>query len=391
MGILFCLIALVLGLSGCSSDTTTAGSERRAVQLDATEAYTVYWEETFTPALYEPEDCYLGAYIMEDPLVKGDMTTFETLIDADQQMYGCKLQVGDAFPVLWVLENYVMGAVPKITLSGQRDEEKMTAFAKEAGKFDVPILLEFYPHPGRSGMTPEEYKAFYVRVRSIFAAHAPNVAFLWTADAASAPEELEYYPGDGSVDWVGVSLFLLSEESTFGGLDYLYYTFQEKKPVLVNLGVAHYTTDGYRYDTAFAEKTIVSAYQSLLRYPRVRAVVYQDYNSAEKAPKSALRHNFCITEEEKLMTAYRNAMATEPLPDDGFCRSAFAGYVVDGTVYISEKTLRYEMEQLCGGDVLYINGGLFYPLAGDVEVEESAKRIFILSGTSSENSSSKDV
>ena len=99
-------------------------------------------------------------------------------------------------------DNYIRGFAQTLKA---RPERYLLRLAHEMNITDSPWGA------GRYGSTPGDYVAMWRRVHDIFASvGVPNVEWVWSPNYASNPVETwntiqAYYPGDGYVDWIGLS------------------------------------------------------------------------------------------------------------------------------------------------------------------------------------------
>jgi len=91
----------------------------------------------------------------------------------------------------------------------------------------------------KNGNNPAGYVAAWRHLHDIFVAHgATNVAWVWGPNAGSVPavswnDMARYYPGDGYVDWVGVSGYLMGRETPDSLFDGIVRAYGGRKPVML--------------------------------------------------------------------------------------------------------------------------------------------------------------
>ena len=111
-----------------------------------------------------------------------------------------------------------------------RSNGYITRFAREVRALNLPLAISFghefngfwYPW-GTTGTTAAQFVAAWRLIHRLFAAaHATNVIWVWNPNVISAEPQLPlsaYYPGDGYVDWVGVTgYFSTTGPDTFDSL-----------------------------------------------------------------------------------------------------------------------------------------------------------------------------
>lgn len=108
---------------------------------------------------------------------------------------------------------YLVDQCEAISL-GERDHE-IDHLADWLGKSRRPVFLRIgYEFDGpHNHYPPADYSAAYRRIVDRFRAKGvKNVAFVWHSFASTGSRKaMDWYPGDGYVDWVGISYFNQSQ------------------------------------------------------------------------------------------------------------------------------------------------------------------------------------
>jgi beta-mannanase len=189
-------------------------------------------------------------------------------------------------------------------LSGRHDTY-IESWARGMAAYGKPVLLRFahemhhqpaYPWAlGNFGNTAPEYVAAWHHVRAIFDRHgATNVAWVWnpntmgdTPATAYAPIYRSLYPGDASVDWVGLDLYNTGPRLDWGAPywrsfaavasePYAAITALANKPlVLGEVGSAETGGDKAQWISDGLGASLTS------QFPRIKAVVWFDINKEE--------------------------------------------------------------------------------------------------------------
>ena len=103
------------------------------------------------------------------------------------------------------------------------DDAAIDAFARSLRAYGGPVLLRWCwemnlvrAHPQIA--SPSDFTAAWQRIRARFgSAGAANVSFVW-CPALSGVDPAPYYPGDASVDWIGVDGYDRDGTQTFASL-----------------------------------------------------------------------------------------------------------------------------------------------------------------------------
>lgn len=391
------LLGICFFLSGCSvQEKNLAAEQEKPFSVSQEMVYDVYMEaQNYPYARYEPKSgCYLGVDISENDDVEGCIEEFEKTVGITHQLYVNTMQIGQVYPLQWVLECYTREKIPVITMTPYDtylgfDKTDIEQTASEFGMIDIPIFVQLLPDPLLYGKDAKEYVEYYQYVRQIFEEKAPNVAFIWSIDRNTIQESEAFYPGDAYVDWVGLNIYeenLDKDDTTlWDQLNYFYYSFQKRKPMMISqLGVSHYSTKDHSYQIKEAAEKIEQIYEELQKnYPRIKGVIYINRNGTAQAPKSAIRNDFTVTGDKDLTAAYERAVSGEYFGAREFSgyeriRSPFPALVIEDKVFIAKKTWIYDMEKKEERSVTLIDGREYIELTSEeAEVDDVGKKVII--------------
>jgi len=330
-------VFFLLFVTGCakgspeqSSDNRSFVSVRNAViaegtaanSASATEPCGITYprpDETLAPrGLYEPENgCCVGAYILEDYVVNGDITEFEEKVGAEHAVYIYRMRLGGDFPFDWVLSCIAGMKTPFISVyppeNGRLyDREMLERTAGDCGTYNIPVFINFYPLTDSETFDAAEYAAFYIEARELFTEYAPKAAFVWSVDSCLAYGGLNYYPGDGYTDWAGLCIYAdIGGGGDYPALDgelgYFYNTFRNRKPMMISeFAASHYSPETNSYFERQAAEFIVGFYENIAEnYPRIKMINYMDIPRDGHSERTGA---YCITSGEPLVSAYENAL-----------------------------------------------------------------------------------
>lgn len=370
-----------------------------AVLLEETDMSLYLVQNNYKPSLYEPSDgCYIGAYVLGNNTLNYDMMEFEKAVNKRHSTYIYNLTMGNQFPKDWVLECIANMKTPLIVVHPKDsmilDENLLYDIAKSFGELSVPMFVEFYPNPEKYNIFPKEYKDFFLKAKEIFKEYSPNSAFVWSVNLNNVYDSGIYYPGDNAVDWVGLSIYqpiyrnsIKSDTDIWSGIDFFYNTYQNSKPIMITeLGISHYSNTDHTYYIKDSQNKINEFYNKIKNnYPRIKAVNYMDFESNE---------NYKITDNSSISKTYKDAVNdihfkysvdTVNTNTKEFFKSAFPIYRNGEKIYISSRTLDYELDIIIPQDntegILY-KDIYYYPL--DIlknyetyKIEMKDKKIYI--------------
>ncbi|MCL2499691.1 MAG: hypothetical protein FWE90_05050 [Defluviitaleaceae bacterium] len=403
---------LLLFLAGCAADAPSpiAGTPRRRTletqreTTDETVPTPIPCTVVFTQAgaslsLHEPtEGAYLGAWLSPD-FTHITLRSFGNLAEKPHALFAYEMTLGDELPLSWLLHSITSNAAPLFYLRPHPDDgeeglptAELTELARGLGAYDIPMFLAFFPLERDHGMAREAYINVYRLARILFRTYAPQVAFVWVAPEgqASVTPAHPFYPGHDVVDWVGLPVQALR---TRGGFDtdiinrisLFHQGFQRHKPImLLPVGVSHFSRIDYTYNINEAAAEIKRVYESIVGFPRVKAIVYRDVKNV-----GARWDDMTVTRERDLMVAYADAVAPDyflsavqpraPIVRQ-WLRSDYGGYEYDGVFYVDYETLTKELFLTRPGPTVEINGRTFVDtskLSLDITTSSEQRIIYI--------------
>ena len=383
LNFIFILIAMLTFTSSCEDASHVIIYDMPSdVNADASEEpnqtrHLVFIEsQPMRLAMHEPPyGAFLGMYT--DAIQGFDgrvIAALESSLGVSHAAFMEVMHLGGEFPYLWMLECIAEQKIPIMVIIppendtpfGNHWQEILTETATSFGQFPIPMFVVFYPVSADlnySNWDPAEYIAFFRYARAIFAAHAPTVAFVWSVDAGV--ENFEYYfPGDLAVDWVGLSLFTRSSELPPNLLEKamrFYHTFHQDKPIMLNLGISHFTTADHRYRIAETAATLEQVYRTIIsEFPRIKMVNYMDIVRLDITGQ-----DYRISIDPALRAAYKksvsNFITAAPRSFDNSAvpqaiRSLYFAHVEDGDIYLDIRILEEELNIPVPSQTRWIEG-----------------------------------
>ena len=275
-----------------------------------------------------PEGCYIGAFIVDDPVVQGDMGQFEQLTSKDHSVYFSYTGWGQPFPADWV-NYYASGGnavqiafEPNGGLSAVEDGEYIRKWARDARESGAPILLRWACEMNGNWVAwhgnPELYKEKFRLIAGIMKEEAPNVAMVWAPnDIPHVPgnplyDIHGYYPGDEYTDWVGIDFYgvYFYENGTPERKDpreklrVVYDTYASRKPVMIcEWAATHYSTrvNPPQDCTQYAIAQMDSLYRNVQsQFPKVKAICWFSANTLTQNGC-----NYSLAENQQVLNHYK--------------------------------------------------------------------------------------
>ncbi|MCB0826446.1 MAG: hypothetical protein KDC26_09670 [Armatimonadetes bacterium] len=300
--------------------------------------------KNFTGAKFEPEvGCYLGAFIDLDyslDSVYVDQvgktrrlpSEFEQKTGRTHATYFYYMAYGSRTASDWIQK---LGSEDKIVhialepnngLQWVKDDEYLNELAIKFAATKTPIFLRFASemngtwtkYSGNSML----YKEKFQLVAKVMHEKAPNVAMVWCPYTTPTGPIESFYPGDKSVDWVGVNLYSVTyfdqnknkpaaQIHPVEMLDYVYNKYSARKPIMVGeYGATHYSALEGKSVSDFAQRAIAAMYSSLPRaYPRVKCINY--FNGNNLILDHRKNNNYAVTQDENVLKTYAKVVSED--------------------------------------------------------------------------------
>lgn len=327
-------------------------------------------------AKYEPASgSYFGAYIEQDPRYEGKSSQFDSYYKDFNNIMGKQHSTffvyhnyGTPFPKELAARVKAAGGALQLAtqplngLGEVQNDAYLKQFALDAKESGIPIFVRFASEMNGSWVkwngNPSLYKQKYQLVASVLHTNASNIAMVWSPNSMPADKIHDYYPGDASVDWVGMNIysnpFNNGQENlstvNVNPLDYLdtVYDKYTNKPMMISeFGASHFseTTNGKRIDqTKFGQAKMRLFYEGLrLKYPRVKSVHWfsVDTLTSRYVAEGRRLNNFSLTANEAIKNTYK-----EIIKQDYFLSKVVNGEFTsesktgNGTVNLNNATVR---------------------------------------------------
>jgi hypothetical protein len=250
----FLLITATMLLAACGPSATTATTVPSST---TTTAGSVPSGSGGSPPAVPTTGAYLGAWLHPAPPGTGGSFALE-----QQTLPSVRAATGRALGILHVYVAWdapapiadlhavaVAGSIPMLDwgcapngpeVESGADDSLISSFADALASYGGPVLLRWCwemnlveTHPEVGG--PSGFTSAWLHIRSLFTrAGATNVSFVW-CPAVGGVDPAPYYPGDASVDWIGVDGYDRDGAQTFTSLFSAFYAnwIGHGKPMMV--------------------------------------------------------------------------------------------------------------------------------------------------------------
>ena len=378
---------LFLGLVGCGFFETEPEVLQVSATLPQTAATTATEAEiSYLSLVVERANQWLGKHESPYGLLLGINVQHDFAVGSiselglDHAIFAHEMQLGDDFPLRWVLENIALHSAPLIILHPPEsgiafDFELLEQFAQDLALFNAPAFVQLYPLRNSVDFVPLEYVAFFQGAFGLFSRIAPNAALVWAFDEKMLAYAEDFFPGAGALHWINMTAYNhICAEGEFLGIADNLGVFQEKfgshAPLMLTTAVSSYSMESNRHFPAQATEKIVNLYSSLAHFPRIRAVVYQNYSDLSGAGA-----DFRMNASTVLLDAYRDATAA----------THFVTAIYEGSLARTETVVQLSPHKaVARGRYFYIptnamnlpdaertliNGQAYHPLAEILQLE----------------------
>jgi len=225
---------------------------------------------------------------------------------------------------------------PTLGLTAVQDGKYMREFARDLKAFGRPVFLRFASEMNGSWTVwhgnPTLYREKFALVARIMREEAPNVAMVWSPNYVGDEDYNLYYPGDESVDWVGINgyteaFFLGDLNASQKDADIFYqgrrtnpldkfkaiYTqYSPRKPIMLSeTGFGWANRSPNRDESAWAAQTLERFYGYLpLVYPRLKAVSYFNVDVVAN-PRVPTTSHYVLSGNRLMTDAYKRVTAAD--------------------------------------------------------------------------------
>lgn len=362
------ILILCMLLTACNNTTNIISR----ADYTADKVCNIYVEKEYAPQKYEPNYCYTGAYILSNNIVNFSIKEFEKETGKKHSSYIYHMNTESDLPLKWVLECISNNAIPCFILNPENIDNpfniNLQSIAKKFAVLKVPMFVQLYPNP-TSKYDKSEYISFFKKAKKVFNEYASNVALIWCVSSDDIFTSSSFYPGDEFVDWVGLNIYeTIDKEGNIKNInneiDYFCYMYQESKPIMISqLGISHYTSQNHKYYTQQTIEEINKIYSVIIpNQPRIKAVYYMDFNNINLSPSNTICDNFSITDNEKILLAYKEAIKNNCYSvdknsnqDTELLKLPFLSYVLNDVIYVSKDFYSYLFDKDDFYDEIIIN------------------------------------
>ena len=231
-----------------------------AVYLTSTDVCYVYEKSTRPEAVCESSKTLTGIYEGGSFNTDGDICiTYLTEGDTLSGDFLTRCEIEDKLPLI-------------ILRPTEYSEKFAKQLAARLAGFNAPVLVQI------DSSLSSKYKDFFRKSADIIHARVPSAAVVWGISSDKTDKLSTLYPGDNYADWVALNMFEGADKNGIYTDPYPLYNilsyFEKSKPVIINLSVASYSSDGHKYFITEAAYEIERVYSLPERNAAIKAVNY---------------------------------------------------------------------------------------------------------------------
>lgn len=359
----FCVLFMASSLLvSCESDSllqeTKEASSNRIDPIVERE-YDVYEVvERKNPIDIEPsESVYLGASINNN-IYKGDISKFERNFGKKHAVYVYNINVNtdkseiEKDILACIKNNSVPYFVVDIKEKEDFDLSKFDKLSECFTMYNHPAIIEIFPnyYKSKHGVEEYEYTEFFKNCYTLIKSNASNAYVVFPTDTSAPVVSKNVYVGEEYCDAVSINTFTTGSSEyneAYKELDYLYNLFKSK-PIVVNVGISHYSANGHRYYMYSAVNELIDFYDKVVDdYTSIFCINY--YDLAFKENKISFNENYSISDTTEMKEAYKKAIKNDKLTGK-ITREAtttkrvkfpYKAIYVNDDIYINTKCINY--------------------------------------------------
>jgi len=359
-------LSLLFLLASCNNANNTPTEQIQEVFYKEAPVQVTHFElfvqlNDHRASVFEPSfGIFAGIYLRQDNTTSS-IRSFEQSLGVQHAIYAYSITLGQAYPIMFVLEAIANNKTPLITVIPSHynifDISLIYDLAHEVGRFNVPIFLQFYPITNDFAVLPSEYISFFIEAVQVFRRYAPNIAIIWGFDSHNITTASHFWPGQEFVDWINLTIYADVDiygqhNDIFAYIDLFSLNFQRQAPLMLTLGVSHHNFENNRYFVSQAAEKLYNIYTNLELYPRIMAIIYQNYSTTDHEKNSG--QNYKVNTSDIIQNAYASAISNPHFitniekesqsHQNTFVSSAFQAIEYNGNFFIPYKALIYDLQ-----------------------------------------------
>jgi len=292
--------------------------------------------------------------IMEAGIYISAESGYETIYDferssTEHSIYGLEMNISDEFPLSHVLQCYVNGKTPLVTIyaNSKSSISFIDSFrlAREFGSLNIPIYLNLVPYSSNDWPDFDVYKETWEEIAHVFESFAANTTIIWSIASSDSPLYESVVPETTLFDRTGLIYYGQIDNE---GMDFLnsldtLYSLTDKPIVISAFGISHYSTSTHQYRTDEAASIINNLYTVLAsKYPKVSSIVYVDKDLTVNSPPKVICNNYRVTDEKGLLESYSQTVSEfVKKSSDKYIKTNFIGKILNDRYYIPKEMFEY--------------------------------------------------
>ena len=287
----FFIFLLVILLSGCSKSEEPKEPAIFTTNLESS--------KSTSDTNYVVNNKILYGIYSKDFSNTDNVTKVSNII-SNIDIYAIEADIEENFPSEFVLKCYSESKTPSITVKYSSSVPDMIKFAKSAGEFDIPLIIDLFIFDEAIN-----YDAYNENLRifcNLIKKYAPNAKIVLSINPRESIADL--FPEKNLFDFIGIVCYIQDPYDNFEQINLLKNTLDnlkyEKPLIITKFAVSHFSSKDHIYKIEGAENFIEYFYNKFINsYPQVKAVIYANEKIDES--KSLYFNDYRILSDKQLL------------------------------------------------------------------------------------------
>lgn len=312
----------------------------------------------------------LGAYILEDKATKGKIYSFEEVTQKEHLVYVMYPDLSDVKSTRdFLLKTYSVQKIPYLAFKEIPKENQLKEILEVLRNFNRECVIEFALEDG------EAFRLNFERASDIIREITPGVHICLGLDREDCKSFEDKYPKSTAYDLISLCVFADGGnelvENISADVSFFCKKFGESKPLVLNIGVSHFSADNARYYIYQSCDMIGYIYGEFVpRFPEICLVNYMSIDLGNFFERGEASEDYSVTSDERVLFSYQSSIknygsgALEM--DKRPFNSGFVGYVKNGRCYAEEAF--FKVYSLKRGKSLRLNGKELYEINEKIQI-----------------------
>lgn len=271
----------------------------------------------------------------------------------NHKFYGFEMDIRDVFPLNDVLESYIHGKTPLVTIYADEknlpNAYELLKLSEAFGALSIPIYVNLAPFSANTWKDLDDYKRFWDTAAKTLNHNAKNTTLIWSVFKEDIPLYEAAMPNEELFSLAGLMFYGDTENSDkefFNSLDHL-CAITKKDIIISSLAVSNFSTGDHIYKSEKTIGTLKKIYSDIEEsYPRVSAVLYMDKDLTVSSPPSSVCNDYRVTSEKVIFDAYTDIITLGKENNYDYYKSPFGGKIIDNSLFVKKELFSHHFSSL---------------------------------------------